>query len=147
MTEQLPLSKVALDELAEALDDRGDWTEWWFDSATGRIVLSMDEFVSGVKDEVDTDGMIAIDPLPAGRAYDAMVEFADAVGDPRGREGLRRSLEGKGAFRRFRRALDDFPELGTALARLRAARVRDAGGGLAARPRRRATRRAGRRAS
>jgi hypothetical protein len=111
--EGVPLAAIALDDLVTALDDHGDWTSWYLDPATDRTVLSTDDGV--VDDEYtedDLDDLIAIDPSPSRPAYDAMVEFADAVADPQARRELLRSLEGKGAFRRFRRALDDWPDLG-----------------------------------
>jgi hypothetical protein len=112
MTRKLRLSEIALDELAMALDDHGDWTEWWFDPATGNTIPSMDPAVSGIDDDVDLDDMIHISPRPSRVAYDAMVEFADAVADPRTSDLLQRALVGKGAFRRFRDTLYDFAELG-----------------------------------
>lgn len=112
MTRKLRLSEIALDELAMALDDHGDWAEWWFDPATGKAILSIDPAMSGIDDDLDTDDMIQISPRPSRAAYEAMVEFADAVADLRTRDLLQRALVGKGAFRRFRDTLYDFPELG-----------------------------------
>lgn len=111
MMHQLRLSEIALDELAMALDDHDDWIEWWLDPATGNTIPSMDPAVSGIDEELDLDDMIHIRPQPSRAAYEAMVEFADAVADPRTRDLLQRALVGKGAFRRFRDTLYDFPEL------------------------------------
>jgi hypothetical protein len=111
MTRKLRLSEIALDELAMALDDHGDWTEWWFDPATGDTIPSVDPMVSGIDDDLDLEDKIHIRPQPSRAAYETMVEFADAVADPRTRELLQRALVGKGAFRRFRDTLYDVPEL------------------------------------
>lgn len=113
MVSPLSLSHIDLAGLAEALDDHDEWTEWWFDTATGTVIPSMDPSVSGIDDEeLDSDELVAVDPQPSRAAYEAMVEFAEAVADPRPRDLLQRALEGKGAFRRFRDTLYEFPELG-----------------------------------
>ena len=39
-----------------------------------------------------------------------MVEFADSIDNPRLRELLTVALDGKGAFGRFKRVLDGYPE-------------------------------------
>jgi hypothetical protein len=111
VTRELSLSEIALDELAMALDDHGDWTQWWFDPATGSTIMSVDPSIDAIDDELATDAMVPISTRPSRAAYEAMVEFADAVADPRTRDLLQRALVGKGAFRRFRDTLYDQPEL------------------------------------
>ena len=54
-----------------------------------------------------------------------MVDFADGISDPEAGDRLRRSLEGRGAFRRFKNALHEgHPELISAWYALRDARAR-----------------------
>jgi hypothetical protein len=109
--QRTPLALVDLGGLAEALDDHDEWTEWWFDPVSGHAVPAMDSSVTGLDDDLDTDDLVPIRPLPSHAAYMVMVEFADAVGDPRRRDLLQRALEGRGAFRRFRDTVSDVPEL------------------------------------
>lgn len=111
MPPRTPLAIVDLGELAEALDDHDEWTEWWFDPVSGHAVPTMDSSVTGLDDDLDTDELVPIRPLPSRAAYMVMVHFADAVGDPRRRDLLQRALEGRGAFRRFRDTVSDVPEL------------------------------------
>lgn len=106
------LSRIDLAELAMALDDHGDWTEWWFDPATGEVTPGMDPSVTGLDEDFDTASLVMIEPTPSGDAYHDMVRFAEAVADPRMQRTLLRALEGKGAFRRFRDVVHDTEVLG-----------------------------------
>ena len=69
--------------------------------------------------------LIAIDPLPSHVWYQDMVDFADGISDRAAGERLRRSLEGKGAFRRFKNEFyQGHPELISPWHALRDARAR-----------------------
>ncbi len=69
--------------------------------------------------------LILIDPLPSHVWYQDMVDFADGISDRSAGERLRRALEGKGAFRRYKNALyQGDPELISAWHALRDARAR-----------------------
>ena len=60
-------------------------------------------------DELD---LILIDPLPSYVWYQDMVDFADGISDRAAGRSLSRSLDGRGAFRRFRYELyERHPEL------------------------------------
>lgn len=112
--ERLKVSDVDLEDLSMALDDQDLEHEWWFDPATGAVVLRMDEALSGIEDDRDYSDMVDIEASrSSGTAYRDMVDFAEAVADTRARDRLLRALEGKGAFRRFRDTLYDFDELGS----------------------------------
>jgi hypothetical protein len=56
-------------------------------------------------------GLVYVDPLESRVAYGDMEDFVATVGDPRARGVLGRAIAGRGAFRRFKDALLDFPEL------------------------------------
>ena len=56
----------------------------------------------GRLDELD---LILIDPLPSYVWYQDMVDFADGISDRGAGERLSRSLQGRGAFRRFKNQL------------------------------------------
>lgn len=111
---KLAIADVNLASLAEALDDHGDMTAWWFDPATGEAELYM---ADGWGDsEVDEDhpderGCVRVETFGSRDAYEVMVDFADAVGDRRAARMLQLALEGRGAFRRFKDTLFEFPEL------------------------------------
>jgi len=52
-----------------------------------------------------------IEPLPSREAYDDLADFTERVRDRRARDLLERAIAGRGAFRRFKDTLFDFPEL------------------------------------
>jgi hypothetical protein len=56
-------------------------------------------------DELDDLDLILIDPLPSYIWHRDMVDFADGIRDRDAGQRLSRSLQGKGAFRRFKNEL------------------------------------------
>ncbi len=110
----LAVDAVDVRGVAEALDDADRDTTWWYDPTTGQVEMGMAEWIA---DEFEDDdppserGLVPIEPAGSRAAYEDMVAFAMAVGDRRRRDLLQRALEGRGAFRRFRDTLDEFPEL------------------------------------
>jgi hypothetical protein len=69
--------------------------------------------------------LIAIDPLPSYVWYQDMVDFAEGISDRATGQGLSESLQGKGAFRRFRTKLyERHPELISVWQAMRGARAR-----------------------
>jgi Uncharacterised protein family (UPF0158) len=62
-------------------------------------------------DDLDDAGLIHIDPLPSSVGYDDMDDFIERVRDRRARELLKRAIERRGAFRRFKDLLFELPEL------------------------------------
>ena len=66
-----------------------------------------------------------IDPLPSYVWYQDMVDFADGISDRGAGQRLSRSLQGRGAFRRFKNELyQRHPELISAWHAMRDARAR-----------------------
>lgn len=109
----LDLAKIDLGELACALEDHSLDATWLLDPATGEVwriseELPLEEY--GV-DEEAVDQMVAIDPVASQESYADMEDFITRVGDPRTRGLLSRAIEGRGAFRRFKDTLLEFPEL------------------------------------
>ena len=99
--------------VAEALGDTSSETAWWYDPASARIEMRAPEW-SGLDDEDDDPeerGLVPIESQGSPAAYRDMVDFAAAVGDDRTARQLGRALAGRGAFRRFRDLLADFPTL------------------------------------
>jgi predicted nucleotidyltransferase len=105
----LDVTAVDLADLAEALEDHSE-LEWWFDRATGRVVPGPESSLEE-DDAMEDRGLIAIYPIPSGDAYGDMEDFIARVQDRRARELLERAIAGRGAFRRFKDTLIEFPAL------------------------------------
>lgn len=109
------LDAVDVEEIATALADQTDFEHRWLvDPKTGEVAFwTSDTGIDGENpvglDELD---LIVIDPLPSHVWYRDMVDFADGISDRAAGERLSRSLQGKGAFQRFRNELyQRHPEL------------------------------------
>lgn len=103
----LDLDALDLGELCMALEDSSSDHRWWLDAESGVLEL---EGADGESDP-EARGMVPVDPLGSHEGYADMEEFAHAVADPRARDLLLRALAGRGAFRRFKDTLLEFPEL------------------------------------
>jgi len=124
----LDLDRIDVDELATALADQTDYEHrWLIDPRTGGMVCwTSDTGIDG-ENPVDLDelDLILIDPLPSFVWYQDMVDFADGISDRVAGRDLRRALDGKGAFRRFRNELyERHPGLISAWQSLRDARAK-----------------------
>ena len=110
----LDLKAVDLKSLCEALEDHSDYTEWWFDPKTGHVEPWFSD-VSAIEDleeaHPDERGWIPVEPLPSHESYEDLVDFTERVRDRRARDLLERAIAGRGAFRRFKDTLFEFPEL------------------------------------
>lgn len=108
----LDLSMVDLGDIAVALDDHSCEGGWWIDADTGEVW-----YWSG---ELDDDADYApearrdarfIEPLPSFVGYGDMEDFIARVPHRRTADTLQRAITGRGAFRRFKDALFELPEL------------------------------------
>ena len=111
----LDLSRLDLDEIAQALSDQtDDEHRWLIDPRTERVAFwTSDSGIDG-KNPVDLDelDLIPIDPLAANVWYPDMADFAEGVSDDDARRRLRRAIQGRGAFRRFKDELyEEYPDL------------------------------------
>ena len=109
---------VNWDDLEMALTaNPGEWT-CYFDLRTGEVQMAPvgrsgddDEWPS--EDEIDAGieagHVVYIEPLGSSVEYGWMAEFAETVRDARVRDRLEVALDGRGAFRRFKNVLLDFP--------------------------------------
>jgi predicted nucleotidyltransferase len=106
---------VDLDELAEALEDHSAdisyGHSWWLDPSTGEVKLYSADADEETADDLDDAGLIFIEPMPSSVGYSDMEDFIELVPDRRPRDLLERAIEGRGAFRRFKDTLFEFPEL------------------------------------
>ena len=124
----LDLDTIDVEEIATALADQTDYDHrWLIDPRTGEVVFwTSDTGIDG-QNPVDLDelDLILIDPLPSYVWYQDMVDFAEGISDRAAGLSLSRSLQGKGAFRRFRNELyERHPELISVWQSLRDARAR-----------------------
>ena len=108
----LDIAKIDLSALADALEDLSDETTWLFDPRSGEVESWSESFSAEEDGEHPAErGLVPVGPLPSGVGYRNMEDFISRVRDPRARELLRRAIEGRGAFRRFKDTLFEFPEL------------------------------------
>lgn len=107
----LDLERVDLIDLAVALEDHSNEHTWWFDPDGGdvspRFAGTPDERPAGAAGQ----RLIAVEPLPITVGYGDMEDFIAQLRDPSARRLLARTITGRGAFRRFKDALLDHPEL------------------------------------
>ena len=109
------LSSLDLEEIATALADQTDYEHrWLINPQTGEVVFwTSDTGIDG-QTPVDLDelDLMPIDPLPSYIWYQDMADFAGQVSDDRAGRRLARTIQGKGAFRRFKAELhDEYPHL------------------------------------
>jgi predicted nucleotidyltransferase len=119
----LDLEAVDLDDLANALEDHSWEHSWWLDPGSGEVVLWSDYSREQGEPDPESRGLIPIGPVPSHEGYGDMEDFIARVRDPRPRELLERAIEGRGAFRRFKDTLLEFPELREAWFRFHDARM------------------------
>lgn len=104
----LELRALDLDALAEALEDHSDFLRWFVDPASGEVLVWSEDTGEPHPEE---SGALYVTPLPSHEAYQDLRDFVGQVPDRRARDRLGRAIEGRGAFRRFKDTLLDFPEL------------------------------------
>ena len=123
----IDLSAVDLEELAMALADQDGYERHWLiDPGSGQISLWTED--GGIDGEHPVDleevDLIGIHPLPSYVWYQDMADFADGISDRVAGRRLTESLQGKGAFRRFKNQVyEHHPELISAWHALRDARA------------------------
>lgn len=122
----LDLKAVDLKSLCEALEDHSDYTEWWFDPETGQVEPWSPD-LSAIEEVEEAHpyerNWILVEPFPSHEGYEDLADFTERVRDPRARDLLERAIAGRGAFRRFKDTLFEFPELRDAWFRFHDARV------------------------
>jgi Uncharacterised protein family (UPF0158) len=106
----LDLDKLDVEEIAEALGDQTDYEHrWLIDPTTGQVTFwTSDTGIDG-QNPVDIDelDLVPIDPLPPHIWYQDMADFADGISDIAAGARLKDSLQGRGAFRRFKTQIYD----------------------------------------
>jgi Uncharacterised protein family (UPF0158) len=111
----LDLGEVDVDEIATALADQTDYEHRWLvDPRTGQVAFwTSDTGIDGENPvEIDELDLMLIDPLPSHVWHQDMVDFADGISDSLASRRLMQSLQGRGAFRRFKNQVyEHHPEL------------------------------------
>ena len=105
------------DDLEIALTMHSDEQTSYLDLRTGKVELGANEVIGSdvglSEEEVETgftEGyLIRVEPLSSQIEYRWMAAFAETVADRRLREMLDLALDGRGAFRRFKAVLSDYP--------------------------------------
>jgi hypothetical protein len=113
-----------LDELCTALDDHTPGVTWWIDPATGALRAHLADVGGASTDELVAAGWRRIRSTESYESYRDMADFVAAVHHRRAADLLDRAITGRGAFRRFKDTLFEFPELRDQWFRFRNARGR-----------------------
>ena len=107
---------ISLDELCEAMENNSYEHEYFLDLETGEIL-----FISDYMDDEETrelknrieENFERYERIPraeSNEGYEDMVDFIATVDDERLAELLEVAINGKGAFRRFKEVLLNYPE-------------------------------------
>jgi predicted nucleotidyltransferase len=107
----LELDQVDLQDLSAALEDHSDFHSWWLDPHTGAIEVWSEELGEDDERHPAERGWLPIEPVDSSDAYRDMVDFIDGIAEPHASDLLSRAIEGRGAFRRFKDTVSEFPEL------------------------------------
>ncbi len=109
----LDLDAIDLELLSEALEDHSGERRWYLDRRSGEVITDLDDLARPDEEEdaFADDNRIWIDPIPGRESYGDLEDFVECVRDPRARELLERAIAGRGAFRRFKDTLLEFPKL------------------------------------
>lgn len=104
----LDLSVIDLGMLAIALEDHPHDGSWWLNPETGEVWYCGHDLGEPDPEE---QGAVFVAPLPSSEAYRDMEEFISLVPNRRAADLLSRAIGGRGAFRRFKDTLFEFPDL------------------------------------
>ena len=107
---------IDLDELCEAMDNSSYETQYYLDLETGEILLiseHMDDEETGkLKDQIEEE-FERYEPIPMAESHEGyrdMQDFIATVNNEHLVELLEVAINGKGAFRRFKDVLLNYPE-------------------------------------
>ena len=123
--------KIDLDELCSAMEDSSYKHEYYLDLETGEILFlseyTDDEETGKLKDKIEeeSDRYERIPKAESHEGYGDMVDFIATVKDERLVELLEVAINGKGAFRRFKDVLLNYPEQRDGWFQFKDAKVQD----------------------
>jgi predicted nucleotidyltransferase len=107
----LDLDRLELGELCLALEDNSPEHAWWLDPRSGELELWSEFGDTPDEEHPEERGLVLIEPVGSGESYSDLEDFAARAPDRRARDLLQRAIAGRGAFRRFKDTLLEFPEL------------------------------------
>ena len=113
-----------LGELCLALDDHSADVTWWIERSTGLIRSHVPDVDDEPAEELAANGWQQIRSTQSHEGYRDMADFVAGVQNRRASDLLDRAIAGRGAFRRFKNTLFEFPELRDQWFRFRDARSR-----------------------
>ncbi len=125
--------KVDVEDIAMIMENQDRFgNQYYLDTETGETVVIPEELMSALEEGESCEGLPAwelellprakeifegneryevIPTRPSHEAYDIIVNFVSDVKDGRMRSRLESALHGKGAFRRFKDTLREYPEV------------------------------------
>ncbi|MEX0992372.1 MAG: UPF0158 family protein [Solirubrobacterales bacterium] len=108
----LDLDKLDLSDLCIALEDHSSLNGWLLDPRAGKTYPAPESSLEDAWEfDIDPEELIAIDPVPSYESYGDLEDFTAEVQNSKARDLLERAIAGRGAFRRFKDTLFEFPEL------------------------------------
>lgn len=116
--------RLDLDELCFARDDRTVGVTWWIEPSTGTVQARTMDTGDTNGDALEGSDWVLVTPTEPSEAYRDIAEFVATVQHPRAADLLGRAIAGRGAFRRFKNTLHEFPDLRDQWFRFREARAR-----------------------
>src|SRR2546421_11406457 len=119
----LDLDRLDLGELCMALEDNSPDHSWWVDPRSGMLELWSDVGDNEDEEHPEDRGLVGVDPIDSSEGYSDMEDFAERTPDSRARDLLLHAIAGRGAFRRFKDTLLEFPDLREAWFRFHDART------------------------
>jgi len=114
--EKKKILRTNLDELCEAMENSSYENEYYLDLETGEILFISeymdDEETEKLRDRIDEehDRYEQIPRIESHEGYEDMQDFITTVKDEHLVELLEVAINGKGAFRRFKDVLLNYPE-------------------------------------
>jgi predicted nucleotidyltransferase len=100
-----------LQDLCIALEDHSPDHRSYFDPNSGEVEFHSEYYTEDDEGDPEARGLLYIWPTDSSDSYRDMEDFVARVGDVRARDLLERAITGRGAFRRFKDTLFEFPEL------------------------------------
>ncbi len=122
----LELDRIDLEDLCHALEDHSGLSSWFIDTKSGELHVYGDGMWDGEdvgRDFEPPEDCRRIDPVDSRDSYEDLADFTAMVRDPKARDLLERAIAGRGAFRRFKDVLADFPDLRAAWFKFHDARL------------------------
>jgi len=124
--------KIDVEDIAIIMENQDRFgTQYYLDTETGEVVAIPDELMSALEEGESCEGLPTwelgllpkakeifegsdryqeIPIRPSYEGYNLMVQFAEGVADKRIQRELSIPLDGKGAFRRFKKVLRNYPK-------------------------------------